>query len=371
MFLLFNPPVASPDFETIWFGITIYLLFFFWTAVIVPFESLGPEITFDYHERTSLFSLRDGLLIAGTLAAASSPAAVAWLFDLNMDAQGERAKFFWIAVIYAPLLIGTCWWCALAIRERQPAVELQRTGISRGLRQVAHNRPFVILLIAYTVSAIGNNLPATLILFYVEYVLQSTLADAFLMLYFVTGIVFLPAWIKVSRRTGKKSAWLASMAINTGAFVGVFFLGPGDAAIYGVLVFLSGIGFGATLAIPSAIQADVIDYDELLTGERREGEYIGLWSISKKFAAAVGIGAGLSILGMAGYTPNAEQPVAVQTALRVLYALVPSLCNLVAIAIAFAYPISGRLHADIRKAIEQRRAGLPVANPLKPAQTLS
>jgi GPH family glycoside/pentoside/hexuronide:cation symporter len=371
MFLLFNPPVASPDFETIWFGITIYLLFFFWTAVIVPFESLGPEITFDYHERTSLFSLRDGLLIAGTLAAASSPAAVAWLFDLNMDAQGERAKFFWIAVIYAPLLIGTCWWCALAIRERQPAVELQRTGIWRGLRQVAHNRPFVILLIAYTVSAIGNNLPATLILFYVEYVLQSTLADAFLMLYFVTGIVFLPAWIRVSRRTGKKSAWLASMAINTGAFVGVFFLGPGDAAIYGVLVFLSGIGFGATLAIPSAIQADVIDYDELLTGERREGEYIGLWSISKKFAAAVGIGAGLSILGMAGYTPNAEQPVAVQTALRVLYALVPSLCNLVAIAIAFAYPISGRLHADIRKAIEQRRAGLPVANPLKPAQTLS
>jgi GPH family glycoside/pentoside/hexuronide:cation symporter len=119
------------------------------------------------------------------------------------------------------------------------------------------------------------------------------LADFFLMLYFVTGILFLPAWILISRRTGKKAAWLASMAINTGAFVGVFFLGPGDAAIYGVLVFLSGIGFGATLAIPSAIQADVIDYDELLTGERREGQYIGLWSISKKFAAAVGIGAGL------------------------------------------------------------------------------
>jgi GPH family glycoside/pentoside/hexuronide:cation symporter len=371
MFLLFNPPAASPDFETVWFGITIYLLFFFWTAVTVPFESLGPEITFDYHERTSLFSLRDGLLIAGTLAAASSPAAVAWLFDLNSDVQGERAKFFWIAVIYAPLLIGTCWWCTIAIREKQREVELHRGGLWHGLRQVAHNRPFVILLIAYTVSAIGNNLPATLILFYVEYVLQSTLADAFLMLYFVTGIIFLPAWIKVSRRTGKKAAWLASMAINTGAFVGVFFLGPGDAAIYGILVFLSGIGFGATLAIPSAIQADVIDYDELLTGERREGEYIGLWSISKKFAAAVGIGAGLSILGMAGYTPNAEQPAAVQTTLRVLYALVPSLCNIVAIIIAFAYPISGRIHADIRKAIEQRRAGLPVANPLKPAQTLS
>lgn len=370
MFLLFNPPTASADFETVWFGITIYLLFSFWTAVIVPFESLGPEITFDYFERTSLFSMRDGLLIAGTLAAASSPAAVEWLFNLNSDAQGERAKFFWIAVIYTPLMIGTCWWCALAIRERQPSVELQRRGLWHGLRQVANNRPFVILLIAYTVSAIGNNLPATLILFYVQLVLQSQLADVFLMLYFVTGIVFLPAWIMVSRRTGKKAAWLASMVINTGAFVGVFFLGSGDAAIYGVLVFLSGIGFGATLAIPSAIQADVIDYDELLTGERREGQYIGLWSISKKFAAAVGIGAGLSILGFAGYTPNAEQPAAVQMTLRVLYALVPSLCNIVAIAIAFAYPISSRLHGEIRKAIEQRRADQPVTNPLKPAQTI-
>lgn len=160
------------------------------------------------------------------------------------------------------------------------------------------------------------------------------------------------------------------MAINTGAFIGVFFLGPGDTLIYGILVFLSGIGFGATLAIPSAIQADVIDYDELLTGERREGQYIGLWSIAKKFAAAVGIGVGLSVLGMAGYAPNTEQPAAVQLTLRILYALIPSICNMIAIAIAFAYPISSRSHADIRSAIARRKQGLPAVNPLNPAQTL-
>jgi len=370
MFLLFNPPAVSETMETLWFGLSIYILFLFWTTVVVPFESLGPEITFDYHERTSLFGLRDGFLIAGTLAAASSPALVGWLFNLPPGADGERAKFFWIAVIYAPLLVGTCWWCAISIREKPLNLRVSKVGIRSGLRQVAQNRPFIILLIAYTVSAVGNNLPATLILFYVEYVLQSPLADFFLMLYFVTGIIFLPGWIFISRRTGKKAAWLLSMAVNTGAFLGVFFLGPGDEVIYGILVFLSGIGFGATLAIPSAIQADVIDYDELLTGERREGQYIGLWSIAKKFAAAIGIGAGLSILGMAGYTPNADQPAAVLTTLRVLYALVPSICNMIAIAIAFAYPISGRIHMDIRKAIEKRQAGVPVANPLVPAQIL-
>jgi GPH family glycoside/pentoside/hexuronide:cation symporter len=154
------------------------------------------------------------------------------------------------------------------------------------------------------------------------------------------------------------------MAINSGAFVGVFFLGPGDAVIYGVLVFLSGVGFGATLAIPSAIQADVIDYDELLTGERREGQYIGLWSISKKLAAAIGIGAGLSILGMAGYTPNVEQTPQVQLALRTLYALVPSVCNLLGLFVALAYPINDKVHQQIRQAIAGRQSGEVVVDPL-------
>ena len=368
MVMLFNPPHATPEVETLWFGISIYLLFFFWTVVTVPYESLGPEITFDYHERTTLFGMRDGFLIAGTLAAASAPALVQWLFGLTSDAQGERTKFFWISILYAPLLVGTAWWCVLKIKELTPNAQPQATGIFNGLRQVAHNRPFIILLVAYTISAIGNNLPATLILFYVQYVLQSDMADFFLLLYFVTGIIFLPGWIYISRRTGKKAAWLTSMAINSGAFIGVFFLGPGDAVIYGVLVFLSGIGFGATLAIPSAIQADVIDYDELLTGERREGQYIGLWSISKKLAAAIGIGAGLSILGMAGYTPNVEQTPQVQLVLRTMYALVPSVCNLLGLLVALAYPINDKIHEGIRQAIGKRQSGEVVINPLTKAQ---
>ncbi len=371
MVLLFNPPEASASFETVWFAVFIYALFLFWTVVAVPYESLGPEITFDYNDRTALFGMRDGFLIAGTLAAASSPALVQWLFNLSSDAAGEKAKFFWISVFYGPLIVATCWWCVLSIKEIPQKVADDHVRFWKGLRQVTRNRPFVILLIAYTISAIGNNLPATLILFYVQYVLQSDLADLFLLIYFATGILFLPGWILVSRRTGKKIAWLASMAINTGAFIGVFFLGPGDTLIYGILVFLSGIGFGATLAIPSAIQADVIDYDELLTGERREGQYIGLWSIAKKMAAAVGVGVGLSVLGLAGYTPNVEQSEQVRLTLRTLYALVPSICNIIAFGIALTYPISSRIHRDIRTAISLRRDGHSVQNPLAPSEVLA
>jgi GPH family glycoside/pentoside/hexuronide:cation symporter len=48
MVMLFNPPRVSANLETIWFAVSIYALFLCWTAVVVPYESLGPEISFDY-----------------------------------------------------------------------------------------------------------------------------------------------------------------------------------------------------------------------------------------------------------------------------------------------------------------------------------
>ena len=198
-----------------------------------------------------------------------------------------------------------------------------------------------------------------------QYVLKSDNANAFLLLYFVSGILFLPAWVALSRRFEKKSTWLAAMSLNTGAFIGVFFLGPGDTLWYGMLVILSGVGFGATVALPSSMQADVIDYDELLSGTRREGQYIGFWSISKKIAAALGVGIALSVLGLMGYVPNVEQTPQVQLTLRVLYALIPSICNLIALAIAFAYPISAQVHQQIRHAVAEGQAGRVVVDPLR------
>ena len=371
LYLLFNPPQASPTFETWWFGICIFSLFLFWTTVTVPYEALGPELTFDYHERTGLFGLRDGAMLAGTLVAASSPLIVSQALNLSQDAEGERLKFFWIAAIYGPLLVMCCFWCVVAIRERVAADRTSRQPLLQGLRTVGQNRPFLLLLISYTLTAFGSNLPATLILYYVEYVLGSNKADLFLVLYFVTGIVFLPAWVLLSRRIGKKWAWIASIGVNTGSFMGVFFLGPGDAPIYGGLVFFSGIGLGATIALPSAMQADVIDYDELLTGQRREGQYIGLWSISRKLAAALGVGASLSVLSYAGYTPNVEQGETVRMTLRVLYALVPSLFNLLGLGIALFYPIGSQTHMEIMAAIQKRKTGEDVQDPLNPERGLA
>jgi len=365
MLALFIPPDLSAAQAPIWFAGSVFALFLFWTIVTVPFEALGPELTSDYNERTSLFAVRDGLLITGTLLAAAAPALIEAFQADPGSGQAEKDKFYWIAVLYAPMLIGFCFWCVYRIRERQVVGESRTTSPGkRDLKGILRNRPFTILLISYTISALGSNLPATLILYYVEYVLESTKADLFLFMYFAAGILFLPAWIKLADRFGKKQAWLASMAINTCAFSGVFFLGAGDEWLYGLLVILSGLGFGATLALPSAIQADVIDYDEYLTGRRQEGWYIGIWSVVKKLTAAVGVGVGLTILGAVGYVPGQAQPPEVVQTLKILYALVPCLCNAVAFVIALGFPISKQAHQKILEGIETLKRGEQVADPL-------
>jgi len=363
--LLFAPPALAADTATVWFAVSVFALFLFWTVVTVPYEALGVEISFDYDERTSLLALRDGILLLGTVVAVLSPFLLRVVGGLPDDAAGERERFLYFAVIYAPLVVLLCWIAAARVPERATAATTTfATGSLDGLASVMRNRPFGVLLGSYAIAALGSNLPATLILFYVEYVLQDDRAEPFLLMYFVTGIVLLPFWVWLARRIEKKVAWIAAMSINTGAFLGVFFLGAGQGDLYGFLIILSGVGFGGTLAIPSAMQADVIDYDELLSGRRREGIFIGAWSIARKLAAALGVGIALVVLGSSGYQPKVEQSPEAVFALRVMYALVPSVLNLIAIFVALAYPIDRACHRKILEALANRRAGKPWRDPV-------
>lgn len=340
--LLLSPLVAGPTSGAVWLGGLIFATFFFWAAVTIPYESLGMEIARGYDERTSLLGLRDALVIAGTLAAAVTPGLLTLAFDLPGGASGDRARLAGMAAIYAPLVVLACSTCVAVVRERavERAVEPPppRAPVSR-------NRPFLILLASYTVMAIGSNLPGTLMSYYVEYWIGSRRTDLFLLIYFVVGVVFLPAWVAAAHRFGKKAAYVAALLVNTGAFAAVFALPKGAELGYGILVALSGVGLGGTLAIPSSMQADVVDEDELLAGVRREGTLVGIWSIARKLAAAAGVGLALQVLGAAGYRPNEPQTPGVELALRVVYCLVPTVCSLVAAGIILAYPIDRERYA--------------------------
>lgn len=349
-----TPPPFGTVGAGVWIAVWTFLLFLFWTAVVVPYEALGPELTFDHDTRNRLFGWREGGMLLGTVLAAVLPELLrAWT---GGGPAGERMRFLQLGLIASVLLLLAVTVCVRSLPERRLAESQRPTPLSfASLRTVVELRPFRILLIAYTISALGSQLPATLILFYVEYVLGSPYGGLFLLLYLATGFVFIPLWVKLGARFEKRTAWIAAMAVNTVAFAGVALLSRGDLVLYGLLVALSALGLGGTVVLPASMEADVIDCDEAETGVRREGVFSGLWSVCRKFAAALGAGVGLAVLNAAGYVPNAEQPDSARHALRVLYAVVPCACNLLAIVVAWRYPITRRMHVELRRSIDARR----------------
>jgi GPH family glycoside/pentoside/hexuronide:cation symporter len=370
---LYLPPTGSLALRTGWCFGFVTLFFLLLTALAVPYRALGPELVRGYDERNALFGVREGLFVVGSVAAMAAPPAIGALFHLGEGAAAERARYAWFAVIAAPTLVVATAICLAVVREpKRVHADLARRPIAlqAGIRSALRQRPFVILLAAYTVAAIGNNLPGALATYYATYVLGIENVGLYLLAFLGAGLLALPLWNVAARRIGKKRAWLAAIAINTLPFALVFPLGRDDRGLFAVLVVLSGLGAVATIALAPSMQADVIDYDELMTGERRDGQFVGLWMIAEKLAAALGVGVALPLLGAAGYVPNVAQTPQVLLVLRILYVAVPCACNAVAFAILMAYPIDRAAHEAITAALVKRRAGEEVADPLAAASSL-
>lgn len=354
--LLLVPPQLALDHPIVWLGVLSFSFFLCWTSVAVPYEALGAELVQGYDARTRLLAFRDGMLVVGTLLAGIVPATLESL----APQWTVWNRFAVIAAVNGVLFLAAAPLCILGVKERTLRDEQRPTGsLLGGWQAIRGNRPFVVLLISYSVSAFGGALPATLILFYAEHVLGSSRGSQFLVLYLLVGVLFLPVWIRLAARFDKRNTWVAAMLINTLAFAAVFPLGTGDTSLYAVLVTISAIGYGATLALPSSMQVDVIDYDELICGRRREGQIIGLWNIAKQLSAALGTGAALWILGMSGYLEGTAgkpvaQPESAVLALRVLYAAVPAGTSLIAIGIALFYTLGRDEHRQIREQLDRR-----------------
>lgn len=356
---LYVPPQSLSDTTAAaWASLVILGWFLAYTAVNVPYRALGPELSDDYDERTALFSIREGLLVVGTLLAAAGPGLIGYLLDLeDGNPEHERRRFAVYAAVAAPVLVIACLTCVRRVRERfaaQAGPPTSRSAVTTQLREAFANRPFVILLSAFVVIAIGSSLPAVLISYFLAYWLDATpLLPVFLLVYFGVGMACLPGWVWLSRRRGKKTTWLAAMAVNAGFFAFVSLVQPGQVLLYGVLVAGSGIGGVAVLAMPYAMQADVIDHDELKTGERREGLYGGLWSIAEKTAAGLGLGVSMLVLDAVGYRPNQVQSPLVLDVLRALYVGLPCASIVAGFVIALRYPLDRRAHEAITAELQR------------------
>jgi glycoside/pentoside/hexuronide:cation symporter, GPH family len=361
---LFNPPVGkSAPYAATWFALAFVLYSVFHTGYGLPYYALGPELTLDYHERSRLFSVREGFSILGTIGAAVAPGIMVSSFGMS-----ERAAFSSIGVFFAVMLVVLCINLVFRVHERPDFVARESNPFVPGVRRALRNRPFRILLVTYVVASIPGAIPGTLMPFFNAYVIrpenEAQWLSIFLGAYFLSGFLCLPLWVMVARRFGKRPAWLASFVMGVTGGAGMFFLGQGDKIGLLLLIAWAGSSFGAGLFLGPAMQADVIDYDELHTGKRREAQYSAFWSILPKFVAIPSAAIPISILGSIGYVPNVAQTPQVVFAIRAIFALTPAFFSTLAFFIAWRFPIDEAVHRAILHGIAQQAQGRNATDPL-------
>jgi GPH family glycoside/pentoside/hexuronide:cation symporter len=366
---LFTPPTwLSTSGAAVWFGTMLMLFFILNMLYGLPHAALGPELTLDYHERSTLFSVREGFALVGTIVAVLVPGVMTSVLGV-----AQRPAYAIMALGYGALMVTLYWLLVLRVRERPDFVERKSNPMVPGIRRSLRNRPFLVLFVCYAVANIPGAIPGLLMPYFNRYVLNPPpipheVADGWLMVflggYFLSGLLFLPLWLALARRIGKLNAWLTSFIMGITGGVALFSLGPGDNyACLGVIIW-AGSSFGAGLFLPPAIQADVIDYDELHTGKRREAQYLALWGLVPKFIVIPSASLPLALLAWLGYQPNVAQSESVVLAIRSVFALTPAVFSIAAFFIAWRFPIDETVHRAILAGIEAHQRGESVVDPL-------
>ena len=346
-------PIESASLEFVYYAGLYALISLCMTIAAVPYHALLPELTDDYHERTSLATYRSIASILGTLFTLV-------VFRPLAESLGGDARAWQIAGAVLAVWIVLPWWPIWRVTYERRSFDRAAPGSTREYFGLLYrNRSFRRLVGLFSLGRIAIDLPMALFLHFFTYVLGRPGDFELVMGAFLLAVVgAMPFWLRFSHGRDKAAVYRYG-CVGWVFGLGCLFVTQPDWPLALVLAatMLAGIGYSAADMIPWSMVADVADEDELTSGERREGLYVGVFTFLRKIAGAVGVAGAFLVLDVAGFRPGETNDEAVVWALRAMTALVPSLFVILSAIVAGGYVLGRERHRDILDELESRRAG--------------
>lgn len=402
IWLLFVPPVEFTDVSLFgwsfnygypWLFMAVALTYLGSTIKDLPYSAWGAELSRNYNERTLITSWREGFGVTGSLISAFTPAIILFL-GYTRPADAVFFLTIAMAVLMVPL-VGN----ALVTVPEWPLQETrrERLPLMESMKYVTKNGPYVRLIIIFMFSALGSAMTNSLSFYFVKHVLLAgDLYGLYLAPYFVSQIVAIPLWFKLSRRIGKHRATMAAIGwyafwscfipliaispqswfdafeiplllgfLPSDMYQGVvsYFAGiPTGKFIFFIIVMcLKGSAIGALAALPRAMAADVVDLDTAQTGKQQAGAYFSLWSMVQKASYALGITIGTGLAVAFGFNSLADPLNTDNTwfslfMLACLYSVIPAVFKFVAMPLLWHYPLTEERLQEIQREIQTKTA---------------
>ncbi|MEM7062011.1 MAG: MFS transporter [Cyanobacteria bacterium P01_B01_bin.77] len=360
-------PGFTSQIALFWYYVAVSVIFqVFFTTTNLPYSILTAEMTEDYDERTELTSFRLSFSLAGAVLVLALGLVVSQLV------AEPQQQYQILGALGGVMSIITLFWCVFGTfphYQRQAAYRGRSLNYTdsaddgsflQQIKIVFSNRPFLFVVGIYLFSWLALQITATIIPFYVTFWMGAD--DYFLAALLVQGtaIIMMVVCNLLAKRIGKKGLYFLGSGIWIVVQLALFFLQPGQfSALYGLCIVAS-FGVATAYVVPWSILPDVIELDELNTGQRREGAFYAFMTLLQKMGLAVGIFLVSLALQTSGFVKEAaNQPESALWAIRFFMGPVPLILLLCGIVLAYFYPITKATHAETLLKLAERRKQAP------------
>ena len=274
--LLWLPPIHGKSIVNLYYlGVILILFNIFETLVIIPLGALLPELAVIDRHRVRLTMWSAIFQLIGVI--------LAGLAGLLIEGLG----FIQTMLIYAALILPFLYLPFLTLHER-PGRQIdasQRFGFLQSLMITLSNRAFLILSATGLCFWTATTFLMTVIPYIVTEICLLNVADA--PYFYIAGVLALLAcfplvnWL--TDRFGKWSIFAGSLLASAIVLPGLMLIGPWfpiPLMAQGLIwIALQSIAMSGVTMLPQAFAAEITDYDEKMTGQRREGAYYSAWSL--------------------------------------------------------------------------------------------
>ncbi|RVT41941.1 MFS transporter [Sphingobium algorifonticola] len=333
-YMVFAPPALDTFGLTVWMAVAIIGFYTAMTVFLIPHMSLGAEIAPNYLERNRVFGYRHSFYTAGGILSLGAM----YILIAAGEAGGPdliRLRAPQLAIVAACGAVVLFVWLVWTVKERADGTGRAVPRPTKAFGDVLKNQHARRLLIITFIEQMGSAAVVVTALYMTQYVVGvSWLAPILILAFMAPSAASVPLWLWLSKRYGKMSAWVGAMLLTAVAFASAFSIAFMDDLHTRVMMILataliSGFAAGAGGTYSPSTQGDVIDYDEYITGDRKEGAYFAAWNLAYKTAYGVMLFLTGFALDFGGFVPNQDQSMTSKIVIAGLFSLLPAACNIV------------------------------------------
>jgi GPH family glycoside/pentoside/hexuronide:cation symporter len=333
------------------------------TIVHMPVLSLTPLLAPSYDERTSLTAYRMAISVVIALVAVAAPPAIVQAVSGSTELAASTTGG-WIAMGAVFGVLSLIGYVIVVRGVDEPPPVGQRTAAPVTLHTVTsafEQRPFRLVFVMFLVVTVALMIVNSLLPFFLESALGLTAGEQTLVLagLFAVATVAIPVWALLADRLGKNVAFAAGLAVQIVGLLLIAWMRPSSDAPLALwsLIVINGIGVSAVMFLPWTIIPDVVEYDELATGQRREGLLYALFTFGQKLAGSAGVFATSIVAAVFAYQEGtAVQSTETVRGLALAIGPVAGAVYVVAIVLVLRLPITRQSHADVVSELELRRS---------------